>query len=74
MFNKKKCEKCKFHGRMMGSTGYSQVFCYYSAHNQRSCLERDGKRIKDRRGNDPNECKLFESGKSDSIAKKNFLK
>lgn len=60
MFNKAKCKKCKYHGR-----GFSGVVCYYSVYNNRACLYRDGKEVKDRRGQDPNECLLFEKGEQE---------
>lgn len=60
MFNKAKCKKCKYHGR-----GFSGVVCYYSVYKNKSCLYRDGKEVKDRRGRDPNECLLFEKGEQD---------
>ena len=71
MFNKKKCNKCKWHGALNGN-GSAGVFCYYSGHHRESCLYREGKKIKDKRGNDPEHCLLFEKGRSISIAKSHF--
>ena len=70
-FDKRKCLKCKYHG--LGCGGYPvkvgfngksiPVFCNYSL-SERTCLrkQKDGQII-DIRGNDYNNCKLYEAGK-----------
>ncbi len=59
-FNKNKCKKCKYHGgaNINGNT----IHCYY-ANTGKTCLHRVGKEIIDRRGNDYNNCLLYERGK-----------
>ena len=73
MFNKKKCRKCKYHsyvghavqrGEYTGDYRDNQVVCFYSIRSKsgHGCLHRVGKEVIDRRGTDPENCKLFEEG------------
>ena len=61
-FDKEKCKTCKFHGKISGvDTG--TVFCNYASLNDSTCLYRTGSHVFDKRGNDPDKCKLYEEGK-----------
>lgn len=62
-FNKSKCKKCKYHGRLHG-VGHNTIHCNYSSINQKSTLQRINNKIVDTRGADYNNCLLYESGKS----------
>ncbi len=60
-FNKEMCKQCRFHGRISGvDTG--TVFCNYASLTDSSCLYRKGSHIFDKRGNEPENCKLYEEG------------
>lgn len=72
-FNKQKCLKCKYHG--LGCGGYPakvgfngrtvSVYCNYSI-LERTCLKRlKNGQVIDLRGDDYNDCKLFEAGKAE---------
>lgn len=64
-FDKKKCKRCKYRGRGTGyivKTGFSPIHCDYARTNDQTCLTRIGKDVIDRRGNDYNNCLLFEEG------------
>lgn len=64
-FDKKKCKRCKYHARGAGyvvKTGLSPVHCDYARAHDQICLTRVGKEVIDRRGNDFNNCLLFEEG------------
>lgn len=68
-FNKSKCRKCKYHGTGVGypiKQGDNVVFihCNYTHRDRGSCLRKleDGT-IVDIRGEDYNNCALFERGK-----------
>nr|DAS37244.1 MAG TPA: hypothetical protein [Caudoviricetes sp.] len=58
MYNKAKCKKCKYHGKLSSIGAY----CYYSVIKNEACLYRKGKETIDRRGGDPNNCLLYEKG------------
>ena len=59
-FNKELCKKCKFHG-YMGHNGPSQeIACFRNLFKHESCKDRYGN---DKRGDDPDNCLLFEAGK-----------
>ena len=67
MFDKKTCSKCRFHGYLGTKSRYSSdaaadkiTICDYAKHMNRTCLQRAGKTVIDRRGDDPEHCKLFE--------------
>ena len=60
-FNKKKCKKCKWHGRLC-SGGQSGIYCNYSSLHRKSCLKRIGKDVVDVRGSDYDNCLMFEQG------------
>ena len=60
-FNKHKCVNCKYHG-IMSNRDFSNVHCYY-INSGTSCLYREGKKVIDRRGEDYNNCLLYERGK-----------
>ena len=67
-FNKKKCLKCKYHGTGCGHSvktqaGVLKVHCNYSIVDK-TCLQKlDDGTIIDRRGDDYDNCKLYEKGK-----------
>lgn len=71
-FNKAKCAKCKFRCNVSASAGaeYKQsnrnIGCYYGELSHKgTCLQiQDGKLV-DRRGDDYNNCKLYEKGNRD---------
>ena len=69
MFNKKRCAKCKWRGYLGGQSIQASdavrgrhLICDYAKYNNHTCLYSSGGKVKDRRGEDPNHCKLFESG------------
>lgn len=69
MFNKKKCEKCKWHGyltnavsKISGETRYRQLICDYAKYHDHTCLHAVGVEVEDRRGDDPNNCLLYVKG------------
>lgn len=55
-FNKAKCIKCTY-SINLGDTSY--VFCNYAQSTKSTCIYRDGKTIKDKRGDDYNNCLLY---------------
>ena len=67
MYKKDKCIKCKYHTRIDG-----RIVCDYSIKSDKgTCLKRIGKNVIDTRGDDPNNCLLYENGKPDKTT--NFL-
>lgn len=62
MFHKQ-CKKCIYRG--VWNSGLFKMFCNYSLVTRHTCLTIDEKTRQtiDRRGDDPNDCKLFEEGK-----------
>jgi hypothetical protein len=68
-YNKKKCVKCKYHG-YFGSKSYVTsdesagrfIMCDYAKYTGRTCLYSEHGKVKDRRGVDSNNCKLYEPG------------
>ncbi len=72
MFDKRRCRKCKFHGTVghfvqlgehKGDYRDNQIVCDYLIKSGKgSCLKREGKDVVDQRGEDPNNCQLFEEG------------
>lgn len=69
-FNKRKCAKCKYRCTFSGTAGFNvssrNVGCYYSVvSNNGSCLHLVNGKIKDRRGDDYDNCKLYEKGNRD---------
>lgn len=60
MFNNKKCAKCKWRG------GYyrhiSTVTCDYGLIHNVSCIYYEDGELKDRRGDNPKKCALYEKG------------
>ena len=67
MFNKEKCRKCKYYSVLDGgwydNGSDDRIFCNYSSCTGNTCTKRQNGKIIDIRGNDPENCKLFESGK-----------
>lgn len=66
-FNKQKCVTCKYHGKAStadgtGNKNLNGVHCYY-ANTGETCLRRVGNKVIDIRGEDFNNCKLYERGK-----------
>lgn len=66
MYNKKKCRKCKYSSYIGGGhkkyTSDLKITCNYSMITDQTCLFRKNGKIVDRRGNDPENCKLFDDG------------
>lgn len=61
MFNKDKCKKCKYHAKVN-----CMITCDYAIKSDNgACIKRKGKYNVDTRGNDPNNCLLYESGKAE---------
>ena len=69
-FNKEKCYTCRFHG--VGSLGYPitvkgrrvKVYCDYATIMEETCLyPLNGYKTKDVRGEDSENCKLYEPGR-----------
>ena len=60
-FNKSKCATCKYHGKLNNGDG-RKVHCYYVGSTGRACLRRVGKEVIDIRGNDFNNCLIYEKG------------
>ncbi len=58
MFDKKKCKMCIYHAKLGNN-----ITCDYAIKsNNGSCIKRKGKYNVDIRGDDPNNCLLFERG------------
>ena len=69
MHNKKKCKLCKYHGTVTGRAGrpdpnvMQNIVCGYSLLTRKTCLKHvDANTIIDIRGDDPENCALFEEG------------
>lgn len=64
MFDKKRCLKCKYHGRFQNKSesGLRNIMCDYAKYAKQTCLHSVGREVVDRRGEDPKDCKLFEKG------------
>ena len=63
-FNKKKCHTCIYHGNTSGLTA-NQTICNYAAITGHTCLRRNDKGDPvDIRGNDGENCKIYENGKA----------
>lgn len=59
MFDKSKCKKCKYHGKVAGF-----ITCEYSIRSASgACVKRKGRDLTDERGDDGENCKLYEQGK-----------
>lgn len=75
IFNKDKCKTCKYHG-FLGSSYTSLkttdcLICNYSGATNATCLKRVSKdEVEDRRGSDPDHCKLYENGRRIKVMKK----
>lgn len=71
MYDKKKCGTCKYHAKTAGMQVISrgkihkpgEVMCAYSLWTLKTCLQREGNKIVDRRGEDPENCQLYAPGK-----------
>lgn len=63
-YNKKKCKKCKYHGeRLSVAMDGQNIYCDYLCITGKTCLTYDNKgKVIDRRGNDADNCALFEKG------------
>ena len=57
--SKKRCRRCIYRGNMQGP---SLLFCNYAAVTDRTCLRREGNKVIDIRGEEYEQCKLFEEG------------
>ena len=75
MFNKKKCKTCIYHAKYSGSSVYRNnvtpatsggIFCGYSLATYHTCLQYDRQELVDRRGDDPENCRLYMAGKPKS--------
>lgn len=65
-FNKQKCKKCIYGGRMphvtgIGGNSINSYICDYVSITGHTSLYRDGAEVKDRRGNDYDNCLMFKS-------------
>lgn len=60
-FDKNKCKTCMYHGNLSGVDN-TTIFCNYASLTDSSCLYRKGSHIFDKRGNEPENCKLYEEG------------
>ena len=58
MRNKEQCRKCKFSGGKQD--GMETMYCNYAAINDQTCLHKVDGKVVDRRGNDKDNCLLFE--------------
>lgn len=70
-FDKKKCMKCKYHGVGCGGETVRRrnemvhVYCNYSSITNSTCLKRGPHgTVTDLRGDDYNNCKLYDPGKA----------
>ena len=61
-FNKSKCSTCRFRGNL-SSTSVDNIYCNYTTLADKTCLHRVGKQVRDRRGSNYNNCKLYSEGK-----------
>ena len=72
MFNRKKCRNCKYHMAISGA-GYSyqrgNTMCGYSLITKTTCLRLIDNEIYDMRGDDPENCLLFNTGDADEHKK-----
>lgn len=62
-FDKKKCQRCKYHGKVQGALNGSGIHCYYGVINKKSCLQVQNNKVIDTRGDDFRNCLLLEKGK-----------
>lgn len=65
-FNKHKCAKCQYMGKASvsyGSRATGGIYCDYGNRTGQTCIYRSGREILDRRGDDFNNCKLYERAK-----------
>ena len=65
MKNKELCKKCKYRGTIGSRTGAREdITCDYftTSDERRTCLVKGGVDVKDRRGDDFNNCLLYEEG------------
>ena len=70
-FDKKKCKICNYRGERSG--GYN-LSCNYSGITGETCLKRGPKgTVIDIRGDDPENCLLFEPGKSNKRMDKLYV-
>ena len=59
-FNKKRCEKCKYCGGQRNPQNIVHtLYCNYAGIEGRTCLYTDKGQVKDKRGDDYNQCALF---------------
>lgn len=56
------CKTCKWRGLIAGFGKARFPHCRWSEFNQRTCLRKDGKEIKDIRGDDKEHCLLYAPG------------
>lgn len=66
--NRDMCRKCRYRGGRLSEK--VAIFCDYSGKTERTCLTLQDGKVVDLRGNDKNNCKLFNDGKK----RKNPLK
>lgn len=69
MRDKNQCKKCIYRGG--GTNASYALFCDYSGKTGKTCLALKNGKVVDIRGNDKNNCKLFNDGKK---KRKNPLK
>ena len=63
-YNKEKCAKCCYKVKLTlnDGNGYN-IACDYSSKSGTTCLYKEGREVKDRRGGDFNNCLLFKEKK-----------
>lgn len=54
------CRRCVFHRKM----SFAEMICNYACVTGKTCLTIENGKTIDRRGNDPDDCKLFQEGKA----------
>lgn len=67
------CPNCKYHGDISGKYG-TTMMCNYSMHTQTTALKHGpGRTVIDSRGEDRNQCALYEEGKPEKVKPKKQL-
>ena len=61
-FNRKRCKSCMYHGVTTGGGNY--IFCDYAGKTGETCLKREGKVARDIRGDDYDNCQIYEKGRA----------
>ena len=85
MRDKKKCWECKYHS-YFGTLGKTKktfsslspaerekIMCFYSVHENCSCLHKENGEIVDSRGPKDEPCRLFAKGEPDNLKRDIYL-